>query len=50
MQALRPPFGIEGANLPMGDVPAVGQHTESVLHDLGYGTAEIDRLRDSGAI
>jgi itaconate CoA-transferase len=50
MQALRPPFGFEGASLPMDDVPAVGQHTESVLHDLGYDTAEIDRLRESGAI
>jgi crotonobetainyl-CoA:carnitine CoA-transferase CaiB-like acyl-CoA transferase len=34
-----------------GHAPALGQHTEEVLRDtLGYSTAEVERLRDSGVI
>ena len=34
----------------MGDVPAVGQHTETVLAELGIDAGSIERLRESGAI
>ena len=30
--------------------PALGQHTDEILAELGYGDAEISRLRDSGAL
>ena len=50
MQALRPPFGFDDVELPMGDVPAVGQHTGSVLAELGIDAGSIERLRESGAI
>ena len=50
MTALRPPFGFKGTELPMGDVPAVGQHTAAVLGELGYGPDDIDRLRSLNAI
>lgn len=30
--------------------PRVGEHTEAVLRDLGYGVAEIARLREEGVI
>ena len=33
-----------------GGVPALGQHTDEVLRDLGYAEAEITRLRASGTI
>jgi crotonobetainyl-CoA:carnitine CoA-transferase CaiB-like acyl-CoA transferase len=32
------------------DVPALGADTRAVLRDLGYGDAEIDRLRADGAV
>jgi crotonobetainyl-CoA:carnitine CoA-transferase CaiB-like acyl-CoA transferase len=35
LRALLPPFGIEGADPVMGPVPAVGEHTESILAELG---------------
>ncbi len=33
-----------------GDTPGPGQHTDAVLDELGYGPAEVQRLRDGGAV
>lgn len=30
--------------------PGIGEHTEEILGELGYGAAEIARMRDSGAV
>ncbi|CDK41113.1 L-carnitine dehydratase/bile acid-inducible protein F [Halorubrum sp. AJ67] len=30
--------------------PALGEHTESVLREYGYGDGDIDELRERGAI
>jgi itaconate CoA-transferase len=50
MRALIPPFGLDNREPPMGPVPAVGEHTDSVLADLGYSRDEIERLHEAGAI
>jgi crotonobetainyl-CoA:carnitine CoA-transferase CaiB-like acyl-CoA transferase len=50
MRALIPPFGLGDREPPMGSVPAVGEHTDSVLAELGYSRDEIERLREAGAI
>jgi itaconate CoA-transferase len=34
----------------MGPVPALGQHTEAILTELGYGATDIAQLRASQAI
>jgi crotonobetainyl-CoA:carnitine CoA-transferase CaiB-like acyl-CoA transferase len=34
----------------MDPVPAVGQHTEAILRELGHGDAEIAALQQSRAI
>ncbi len=48
--ALFPP-GITDAFLPRMDaVPALGEHTDSILGELGLSGAEIQRLRAAGAI
>ena len=48
--AMRPPGMPEEFNARMDPIPAIGQHTEAILAEIGYGTAEIARLRSSGAI
>jgi crotonobetainyl-CoA:carnitine CoA-transferase CaiB-like acyl-CoA transferase len=45
-----PPANLEGIEPAMGDVPSLGQHTDSVLHSLGYTPARIEALRACGAI
>ncbi len=50
IQALLPPPVIAGFKPAMGAVPGLGQHTDSVLAELGVGAVEIDRLRVLGAI
>jgi crotonobetainyl-CoA:carnitine CoA-transferase CaiB-like acyl-CoA transferase len=34
----------------MDPIPAVGQHTDAILRELGQGTDAIDALRSAGAI
>ncbi|WP_078510495.1 CaiB/BaiF CoA transferase family protein [Streptomyces himastatinicus] len=48
--ALLPPPVISGYDPPMGAIPALGQHTESVLIELGIREDEISALRAQGAV
>ncbi|WP_371574497.1 CaiB/BaiF CoA transferase family protein [Streptomyces sp. NBC_01314] len=43
--ALLPPADLAGLAPRMDPVPAVGEHTETVLAELGYSTADIGSLR-----
>jgi crotonobetainyl-CoA:carnitine CoA-transferase CaiB-like acyl-CoA transferase len=48
--AMLPPANLDGVEPVMGDVPALGQHTDAVLGALGYGPAERDAMRARNAI
>ena len=48
--ALLPPFNIDSVDPVMGPVPALGQHTDSVLGELGYDAATIDAWRRAGIV
>jgi itaconate CoA-transferase len=50
VQSLLPPPALAGYEAPMGDVPGLGQHTDSVLAELGLGTGEIARLHEQGVL
>ncbi len=50
LRALLPPVIFTDTEAAMGDVPALGQHTEQVLAELGYGQADIAAMRAEGAI
>ncbi|MEX3979099.1 CaiB/BaiF CoA transferase family protein [Paraburkholderia sp. EG287A] len=48
--ALLPPGAPSAFDARMDAVPALGQHTESILRELGYDAARIGALREAGAI
>jgi crotonobetainyl-CoA:carnitine CoA-transferase CaiB-like acyl-CoA transferase len=50
IQALRPPPNLSGVAPVMGEVPAVGAHTDAILAELGYDAATIIGLRAGGSI
>lgn len=50
IRALRPPPVISGFEQPMGAVPGLGEHTDSVLAELGLSAEDLARLRADGVI
>ena len=34
----------------MGPVPALGQHTDSILHELGLSDVQIREMHEAGAV
>ena len=48
--ALLPPGRQSAFEYRMDPVPAVGQHTGAILAGLGFGAAEIERMRETGCI
>jgi itaconate CoA-transferase len=48
--ALLPPPVVSGFTAPMGAVPALGEHTESVLAELGIAADAITQLSEVGTI
>jgi itaconate CoA-transferase len=50
IRTLRPPPVIAGFEQPMGAVPALGQHTDTVLGELGLSADDLGRLRAAGVI
>jgi itaconate CoA-transferase len=50
IEALKPPFNLDGFTPRMDAIPAVGEHTRAILAELGYGDAAIDELQRSRVI
>jgi crotonobetainyl-CoA:carnitine CoA-transferase CaiB-like acyl-CoA transferase len=50
VRALLPAFDFADVEAAMGDIPALGAHTDSVLAELGFAPAEIAGLRETGAL
>ncbi len=48
LRMLEPPFNLDGMQPRMDPIPAVGQHTDTILRELGYSVAEVERLRRAG--
>jgi itaconate CoA-transferase len=51
LRALPSPVSIGGGAAPaLGPIPAVGEHTDEILAELGFAAAEVAALRDAGTI
>jgi itaconate CoA-transferase len=50
LDLLKPPFNLSGFEPRMDPVPALGEHTDAILAELGYAAGEIDALRSAGAV
>jgi crotonobetainyl-CoA:carnitine CoA-transferase CaiB-like acyl-CoA transferase len=49
-RVLLPPFTFTDEEAAVGDVPSVGQHTDDVLAEIGFGPDRIAAMRAAGAI
>jgi itaconate CoA-transferase len=50
IRALVPPFGIEGVEPRLGKIPAVGEHTDAILRELGIDRMTIDTWRQQDIV
>ncbi|HMB82363.1 MAG TPA: CaiB/BaiF CoA-transferase family protein [Vicinamibacterales bacterium] len=50
LRAMIPPVRMDGVEPAMGDVPALGQHTDAILEELGVARDTIAAWRQEGAI
>lgn len=50
LRSLLPPVTFTDIDAAMGEVPALGQHTDAVLAELGYAASDIAAMRAAGAV
>ena len=50
LRALVPPIALDGAEAVMGAVPALGEHTDAILGELGYDLETISGWRQRGIV
>jgi itaconate CoA-transferase len=50
IRALPAPISTGGAAPALGPIPAVGEHTDAILAELGLTAAEVTELREAGAV
>ncbi len=50
VRAMLPPIDFADVEAAMGDIPALGEHTDAILADLGFAPPEIAGLRQAGAL
>jgi formyl-CoA transferase len=50
-ETISSPFNVDGeTKRPPGAAPSIGEHTDEILREYGFGDAEIRKLRDTRAV
>ena len=44
LDAMKPPFNLDGFEPRMDAIPALGEHTRPILAELGFAPSEIDNI------
>ena len=47
---MKPPATTDSFAYRMGDVPALGQHTEAILREFGCSAGEVEAMRAAGVV
>ena len=50
LNAMKPPFNLDGFEPRMDAIPALGAHSEAILLELGFTSIEIQRMQETGII
>lgn len=50
LRALAPPIDLDDADAPMSPIPALGEHTDAILRELGYEAKIIAEWRAAGIV
>ena len=50
LRALVPPIALDGSPAAMGPIPALGEHTDAILSELGYDAGTIAEWRRTGIV
>jgi crotonobetainyl-CoA:carnitine CoA-transferase CaiB-like acyl-CoA transferase len=50
VRMLKPPFNLEGTDAPMTAIPAIGEHTDAILNELGISTVTVADWRARGIV
>jgi itaconate CoA-transferase len=50
IRVLVPPFDLDDVEPRMGPIPALGEHTDAILEELGYDSATVAEWRDRGIV
>jgi itaconate CoA-transferase len=48
--AVLPPASFDGIEARMDPIPSIGQHTDSILAELGYTESEVETLKRGAAV
>ena len=50
LHALMPPINLEGTDPLMGPIPALGEHTDAILREIGYDEVTLSDWRQRGVV
>ena len=50
VEAMKPPFNLDGFEPRMDAVPALGAHSEAILAELGFSSTDIEKMKSGGII